>query len=65
MDSNLARVILVKKSIPSYRESSSILAVAPLDSVLLARSHAVLRRLTDFLLSEISTLFFLLNSPLK
>ena len=61
-DSNFARVILLKKSIPSQRESISILAVFPLDNVRFAFSQLVLSLRNDRLLSVISILFFLLNS---
>mmetsp|Transcript_6886 Transcript_6886/g.12362 ORF Transcript_6886/g.12362 Transcript_6886/m.12362 type:complete len:202 (-) Transcript_6886:886-1491(-) len=42
--SNLARVSVALKSSPSHRASISSIAVVPLDSVRLARSHAVRRR---------------------
>ena len=64
-DSNLALVIDVKKSIPSYKLSISKFAVVDDDSVLFAFSHAVLRRLIERLFSDISTLCFLLNSVMK
>lgn len=54
--------ILEKKSIPSFKASSSMLASILEDSVLLALSAAVLRRRKDLGLEHRSFLCFLLNS---
>ena len=48
-DSNFALVILVKKSMPSHKESISIFAVFPLDNVRFAFSQLVLSLLNDLL----------------
>ena len=63
--SNRARVIDEKRSVPSNKESISIDACVDEERLLLARSHAVRRRRIDLALSEISCLFFLLNSFTK
>ena len=65
MLSNLARVNMTLKSIPSLRDSISIFAIVEDDKVLFACSAATAKRLIAFLLSERSILCFILNSLIK
>ena len=60
--SNLARLRVVEKSIPSYKLSSSIGTLVELDRTRLALSALVRSRLFVLLLDKISTLCLLLNS---
>mmetsp|Transcript_25198 Transcript_25198/g.64897 ORF Transcript_25198/g.64897 Transcript_25198/m.64897 type:complete len:212 (+) Transcript_25198:1225-1860(+) len=63
--SKRARVMEVKKSTPSYRESISTLVCALADRVRFARSHAVRRRRMARGLPVISFLYLRLNSCTK
>ena len=63
--SKRARVMLVLKSMPSYSESISIVVCAVVDSVRLARSHAVRSRRSARGLSVMSFLCLRLNSATK
>merc|ERR1719188_653408 len=62
--SNLARVMLLKKSMPSKSESMSMLVCAVDESVRLARSHCVLKRLSarGLFAAMMSFLYLRLNS---
>ena len=63
--SNLARVIVKLKSMPSCSASTSIVVVVEVESVRFARSDATFNRLIAFLLLVRSFLCFFLNSSAK